>query len=148
MRLIRSSGTQRIVTGLAEFGDRLRQLRERQGLTQEDLARALATNAGTVSRWERGLGNPQAAQLVQLAEALGATVDYLLRGTDPDRNAPPLTAAFHDFLRTEHGRIAQERRWIELLLSIRVSNPTVKLYQAVVSGLLMNDDDPPPRPSK
>lgn len=142
------SGTQRIVTGLAEFGDRLRQLRERQGLTQEDLARAVGTNTGTVSRWERGLGNPQAAQLVQLAETLGASVDYLLRGTDPDTNAPPLSPAFHDFLRTDLGRIAQERRWIELLLSIRVATPSVKLYQAIVSGLLMNDDDPPPRPKK
>ena len=130
------------MSGLAEFGERLRRLRERQQLTQEDLARAVATNTGTVSRWERGIGNPQASQLVMLAETLGASVDYLLRGTDPEVHAPPLTPAFHEFLRTEHGRIAQERRWIELLLSIRVANPTVSLYKAIVSGLMMIEDDP------
>jgi transcriptional regulator with XRE-family HTH domain len=136
------------VTGLAEFGERLRQLRERHGLTQEDLARAVGTNTGTVSRWERGLGNPQAAQLVQLAETLGATVDYLLRGTDPERGATPLSPAFRDFLRTDYGRIAQQKRWIELLLSVPIANPSVKIYQAIVGGLLMADDDPPPRPKK
>jgi len=136
------------VPGLAEFGERLRGLRERQALTQEDLARATGTNAGTVSRWERGLGHPQAVQLVQLAETLGASVDYMLRGIDPDSNAPPLTAAFHDFLGTEYGRIAQKRQWIELLLSIRVSEPTVQLYQAIVGGLLITEDAPPPRSKK
>lgn len=133
---------------LADFGDRLRRLRERQGLTQEELARLLETNTGTVSRWERGIGNPQALQLVQLAETLGATVDYLLRGTDPDLNAPPPTAAFHEFLRTELGRIAQERRWIEILLSVRAPNPSVQMYKAIVSGLLQAPDDPPLRPKK
>jgi transcriptional regulator with XRE-family HTH domain len=136
------------VAGLAEFGERLRGLRERQALTQEDLARATGTNAGTVSRWERGLGHPQAVQLVQLAETLGASVDYMLRGIDPDNHAPPLTAAFHDFLGTEYGRIAQKRQWIELLLSIRVSEPTVQLYQAIVGGLLITEDAPAPRPKK
>ena len=136
------------MAGLAEFGERLRHLRERQALTQEDLARATGTNAGTVSRWERSLGHPQAVQLVQLAETLGASVDYLLRGIDPDSNAPPLTAAFHDFLRTEYGRIAQDRQWIELLLSIRAPNPTVQLYKAIVGGLLISEDEPTPRPKK
>ncbi len=36
------------------LGERIRTLRERQGLSQEALAERLGVNASTVTRWERG----------------------------------------------------------------------------------------------
>lgn len=43
--------------GLAE-GNLIRSLRERVGLTQEELAQALGITVGTVSRWEKGRFRP------------------------------------------------------------------------------------------
>jgi transcriptional regulator with XRE-family HTH domain len=37
-----------------QFGDRIRMLRERQGLTQKALAERLGLNDSTVTAWERG----------------------------------------------------------------------------------------------
>lgn len=43
--------------GTAE-GSLIRSLRERVGLTQEELAQALGITVGTVSRWEKGRFRP------------------------------------------------------------------------------------------
>jgi len=94
--------------------------------------------SATVSRWERELVLPQSEQLVGLAETLGASLDYLLRGLGThDAN----TLIFRAFLATTLGQIAQERRYIEVLLSVRTTRPSVGLYKAVTAGLLMADDE-------
>lgn len=38
-----------------EFGDQMRQLRKREGLTQEQLAQRLMVTRQAVSNWERGV---------------------------------------------------------------------------------------------
>lgn len=52
-------------------GDHLRQLREEQDWTQEALGARVGTPPTAVSRWERGLVVPEAAQVARLARALG-----------------------------------------------------------------------------
>lgn len=65
------------------FGARLRQLRGKRGLTQEDLGRAIGTDWMLISRYEREVHLPAADKIVGLARALHVTADALLRG---DRN--------------------------------------------------------------
>lgn len=50
--------------------DDLRTLRRRLGLTQQELAEALDVDQGTVSRWERGAGEPRPRRLLQLRDLL------------------------------------------------------------------------------
>lgn len=49
------------------FGDWLRRTRERRGLTQDELGRALGTHGRTVSVWECGKQAPSGGAVVQLA---------------------------------------------------------------------------------
>lgn len=63
--------------------DRLREQRERAGLTQEDLANLTAERGqfverSTISHIENGRRSPMARTLKALADALGITVDDLL----------------------------------------------------------------------
>jgi transcriptional regulator with XRE-family HTH domain len=44
---------------LVRWSNRIRDLRQRQGWTQQDLADRLGTDAVTVSRWERGVSQPR-----------------------------------------------------------------------------------------
>lgn len=60
-------------------GDRIKQLREVRGMTQEQLANAVGTSAGQLSKWERGDVLPRAQFIVPLADALRTTADHLLR---------------------------------------------------------------------
>ncbi|MBQ9413915.1 MAG: helix-turn-helix transcriptional regulator [Clostridia bacterium] len=62
-------------------------LRKEQGLTQTALANQLQVSNRTVSKWENGDGYPDVTMLPLLAEALGVTVDELLRGERDETSA-------------------------------------------------------------
>jgi transcriptional regulator with XRE-family HTH domain len=127
---------------LGGFGERLRTARERLEMGQSALADAVRTDVGTVSRWERGRAYPHAQQLARLALALGESLDYLVLGVTPERAPTVMPPAFLEFLRTEHGRIAQRRAYLHTLLSVHLlREPTVAFYQAFTAGLMMDDDD-------
>lgn len=66
---------------MPRFGDNLRTLRERQGLTQEDLARRLGFARPTpISIWETGTQIPTPKTIVKLATGLVCTPSDLLLG--------------------------------------------------------------------
>ncbi len=61
-------------------GSTIRQLREKQGLTQLQLAERIAVSDKAVSKWENGRGLPDISLLEPLARALRASVPELLSG--------------------------------------------------------------------
>jgi transcriptional regulator with XRE-family HTH domain len=64
------------------LGDAIRRLRKEKNLTQEALAVSMGVERTTVTMWESGAITPPTKHLVPLAEALGCTLDELLRGDD------------------------------------------------------------------
>lgn len=52
--------------------------RKAKGWTQSDLARRMGISQQQVARWETSDGDIKASALVNIAEALGVTVSYLL----------------------------------------------------------------------
>ena len=60
-------------------GKRVRQARDRVGLTQEELARKLGVSRTTVLRWENGTFAPRFA-LERLARVTGVRVAWLAFG--------------------------------------------------------------------
>lgn len=61
-----------------DFSERIKQLRKEAKLTQSDLADKLLVHSQTISKWERGLIEPDVAILGDLATALGISIDKLL----------------------------------------------------------------------
>lgn len=66
------------------FAERLKELRKRKGLTQTQLADALGVHLQTVSKWERGVTEPDISLIGETAAALGATVEELAGAPVPD----------------------------------------------------------------
>jgi HTH-type transcriptional regulator, competence development regulator len=60
------------------FGARLREAREGQGLTQEQVAERSGVHATEVSRIEAGKRDPKVSTLLRLAAALGVPAGSLL----------------------------------------------------------------------
>jgi len=58
----------------------IRELRERQGLTQAELAARLAVSDKTVSKWETGRGYPDISLLEPLSGVFGISISELLSG--------------------------------------------------------------------
>lgn len=65
---------------LIAFGQRLKQLREERGLSQEGLADRAELDRTYISLLERGKRNPGLMNLLRLASALGIDVSELVRG--------------------------------------------------------------------
>ncbi len=72
-----------------KFNDFLYTLRKEKNLTQSELAEKLGVTNKAVSKWETGESYPETAQLVPLADALGVSVDELLRGERKSEEPPP-----------------------------------------------------------
>ncbi len=60
-----------------DIGNKIRQLRYRASLTQEQLADKLSVSAQAVSKWENGVTMPDIALLPFLAEVFGISIDEL-----------------------------------------------------------------------
>ncbi len=66
------------------FDARLRDLRERSGLSQAKVAASLGVADTQVSRWENGNVLPGFQYCCRLAEFYGVSLDYLMSGRDPE----------------------------------------------------------------
>ncbi len=60
------------------FCERLKELRKAAGLTQGQLSEKMLVHLQTVSRWERGLIEPDISQLGELSSVLGVSLEKLL----------------------------------------------------------------------
>lgn len=65
---------------MATTGDRIREIREKLKMTQDKLAEVTDISKGFLSDVENNKRNISSQYLLKIANALGASVDYLLRG--------------------------------------------------------------------
>ena len=61
----------------------LKQIRQAEGMTQDQLAEALHVTRQAVSSWETGRSEPDIETLLALADALGTNADELIYGPKP-----------------------------------------------------------------
>ena len=61
---------------------KIKEERERAGLSQDQMADVLGVHKNTVSGWEKGNFEPTSKNVVQLATLFGCSADYLLGVSD------------------------------------------------------------------
>ena len=69
-----------------EFGEKLKQLREEKGMTQQTLAEKLYVTRQAVSRWECGARYPDLLTAKKIARILDVSVDEMLSGEELKQN--------------------------------------------------------------
>lgn len=109
-----------------EFGDKLRSLRTKAGLTQLDIAEKLDVSAAAIGAWENGRAKPRLTKLGQLAELLGTSAADLM-GEDAAEAAisgtsrmVPLLGFAHMGEPCDEGNLADE---VEVPASIADAHP-------------------------
>ncbi|MDI6035570.1 helix-turn-helix domain-containing protein [Streptococcus equi] len=65
---------------MTSFSDRLKELRKKNKLTQQELADKVGTNRVNITKWETGRTSPNLNDLSTLAKVLSTTTDYLTSG--------------------------------------------------------------------
>ena len=76
----------------------IRQLREKQNLTQAELGARIGVSSKTISKWETAKGLPDITLLQPLAQTLGISVIELMNGqhiTNQNTSANMLRSKFH-----------------------------------------------------
>ena len=65
---------------------RLRELRNKCGYTQNEIANNLNVSGQTILNWENGIYEPKINQLIQLADLFNVSVDYLIERNNVNKN--------------------------------------------------------------
>ena len=65
---------------MIKFGEKVKQLREEKGMTQQTLSERLYVTRQAVSKWERGTRYPDVLTVKKIAQVLEVSVDDLLSG--------------------------------------------------------------------
>lgn len=61
------------------FSDKLKEIRKKEGLSQEQLAEKIGVSRQAITKWETGKGLPDVENIVIIAEIFKTTLDELLR---------------------------------------------------------------------
>ena len=70
------------------LGQKLKEIRKRFGMSQEQLAEILNVSRQAITKWENDGGLPDVSNLQEIAKTFGITVDYLL---DDENQLPALS---------------------------------------------------------
>ena len=85
---------------MSSIGNRIKELLNKQDISQKDLARYIGTTEASISRYVNDEREPVAKILYKIAQELHTTTDYLISGT------PSLTSSFGIYFRRTAGEDA------------------------------------------
>ena len=69
------------------FSERLKELRKKEKLTQEQLGQAIGVSKYAILLYEKGKNYPEVKGLIGLADYFGVSIDYLVgRTNNPEIN--------------------------------------------------------------
>lgn len=119
-----------------EFKDRLKELRERRGLSQLELAKRVNISNAIISMYEKGTRSPSREMLEALADYFNVDIDYLM-----GRESGSIY-----YLDPEAAEIAQElldRPELKVLFraSRKVNANDLKIVQDMVDRLAGKDNE-------
>ena len=114
------------------LGNNLKRLRQREGVTQEQLAEALGLTPQAVSRWENGTSLPDITLLPVLANYFNVTIDELM-GVDICRRQAQLDEILaHNDLLNREGRVEESVAYLREKVRL-FPNSAELLYQLIVA---------------
>jgi transcriptional regulator with XRE-family HTH domain len=122
------------------LAERLQTAREAAQLNQNDFAGVVGVHPSTMSRWERGIGEPTVSELLKVAKVTGANFGWLATGV-PSSDEPDgddhLPHVLQEFLATPIGGIARAKGLTLKLRHLQTDMPpSIALYEALTIALV------------
>ena len=122
---------------MIKLGERIRELRQRDGRTQEALAAKLGVTAQAVSRWEKGICCPDMEVIPSIANYFNVSIDELF-GYDNGRakKADALAERINEMIRRNNGTDVSMDACVSLAREALIEFPgNEKLTLALASAL-------------
>ena len=106
------------------FQERLKEMRERRGWSQAELAQKSRLQPTAISHFETGGRSPSFDNLRRLADALNVSTDYLIgRSNEPTMAGPQTDELFRDYHKLSADDLEAMRMMKEALLKKTTENP-------------------------
>lgn len=118
------------------LGEKIAQLRRKNGWSQEELADKMGVSRQAVSKWESGQTMPDLERILRLSSLFGVTIDYLLKdGEAPER---PRSEAVED-PQIRQISLADAADYLSLRerASVQIASGTFLCFLAVIPLLLL-----------
>lgn len=121
------------------LSNRIKTLRKKKGMSQEELALELHVVRQTVSKWENALSVPDADELIHLAEALDVSVNTLLGVEEKE------TLLYEDManelarLTQELAKMCEQERLVKQANSIRGKILSVVIFSVILVAIIENE---------
>lgn len=64
--------------------NRIKKLREEEGINQTELAKRISTTRAAVNAWEAGINQPRLESLLNLSDYFNVTIDYIAGRDEPE----------------------------------------------------------------
>src|SRR5918992_558587 len=106
---------------LEDIGTRLREERDRVGISQRELARRIGVSASMISQIESGLSKPSVSTLYGIVTELGVSVDEIFGGANGSALEPGGEGTADPAQVTDHGPMVriEDRHVIDLDSGVR-----------------------------
>ncbi len=85
--------------GMTSIGKRIRELREKRGLSQRDIERATGMAAAYISRVENGYTTPSLDSVQRFSAALAVPLHEMFRDGEPSKAKDPIAEMMAGYLR-------------------------------------------------
>ena len=118
-----------------EIGEKIKRLRTKLGLTQEELAARTELSKGFISQLERDLTSPSIATLMDILEALGTNVSDFFRETPEEK----VVFTAEDMFIKESAEEGYSIRW---LVTSAQKNALEPILVTLEAGGATEEDDP------
>lgn len=90
-----------------EIAIRIKELREKRGISASEFARLVGVTPTAVWNWEKNSITPRRPALESIAKVLGVTTDFLLGGKGREVTASPVTVSVASVLEEAKARLAE-----------------------------------------
>lgn len=118
---------------LEDIGTRLREERDRVGISQRELARRIGLSASMISQIESGQSKPSVSTLYAIVTELGVSVDDIFRGHEDDGGSEASQGVGPTDVGAEHDPVVRpdERHVIDLASGVRWERLTSHKHEDV-----------------
>jgi transcriptional regulator with XRE-family HTH domain len=113
------------------FKDKLKELRNKKGLSQRELAKTLKLSPSTIAMYEIGQREPDNATLNKIADFFNVTTDCLLGRDWWEKDEPPADIELEEFIKNNSniklmGNPLDEKAKDDVLMFLRAAHQMIK----------------------
>lgn len=99
----------------------LSDLRQRNGMTQLELAERLNYSDKTISKWERAESSPDISVLVEIADLFGVTLDYLVEAEHAEDLSPASATEKMKYNRKAISYVSESAGWMVAIFAFIIA---------------------------